>query len=354
MSKKMLNLDDIELHFLLAKGRTGSTLISRVLNSHPSVVSPMEEPFLLFLSAKYKECVFNSKSELSHFIDDLILFSRFNMVFGLYDKKELITFVEPYLSNLTYINLCKLVYLYSSSEADLSKVKFIIDKQLSYLVLIKDLVEICPKSKIIILTRNPLDNAVVCKNGGYGRNDLLFQVECWRQYYSYNIKKVFDQQAGMTVKYEDFVRDPIMSGNQLASFIGFNFSVESVMVKSHNIDSFWKNSGGGNSEEIRAQFEKSNGSLNYPISTEKVGLWERQLSSAEKEEAIKLLQDLPIIWGYDFTAGLNKLKQRPKIISRLRIVEAKIRSRIVLETYMKTPFIIRKLVKLFRKKVSRS
>ena len=47
-------IERIPIHFILCTERTGSSLLSLMLNISPKVLSPSEEPFALFLYNKYK------------------------------------------------------------------------------------------------------------------------------------------------------------------------------------------------------------------------------------------------------------------------------------------------------------
>jgi hypothetical protein len=52
----MQDIDKISLNFILSTGRTGSTLLSSMLNMHPNVISTSEEPFAYKSISKISLC----------------------------------------------------------------------------------------------------------------------------------------------------------------------------------------------------------------------------------------------------------------------------------------------------------
>jgi hypothetical protein len=51
----MIDLKNISLNFILSTGRTGSTLLSSMLNMHPEILSVSEEPFAYNLYPKIQK-----------------------------------------------------------------------------------------------------------------------------------------------------------------------------------------------------------------------------------------------------------------------------------------------------------
>ena len=79
---------DIKLNFISATVRTGSTLLSTLLNSHPNVVSTFEEPFAYNLYPKYKNIAKWASETLQEFCFDFYLFSEGNLRYSLVQKKN--------------------------------------------------------------------------------------------------------------------------------------------------------------------------------------------------------------------------------------------------------------------------
>ena len=62
-------LDEIQVHFILCTERTGSSLLANMLNMHPELIVPSEEPFALYFRKKYQHKTHWTESELIHFVD---------------------------------------------------------------------------------------------------------------------------------------------------------------------------------------------------------------------------------------------------------------------------------------------
>ena len=62
-------LDAIELHFILCTERTGSSLLSLMLNLHSSILCPSEEPFALYFWNTYKNKIDWEEKDIINYVN---------------------------------------------------------------------------------------------------------------------------------------------------------------------------------------------------------------------------------------------------------------------------------------------
>ena len=113
------DVKNIDLHFLIAKERTGSTLLFAILNSHPQILSTSEEPFFLYLNKKFKNVVFDNIKKVDLFFEYFWNIQENNLDLYYTNKKKakesIIEISSEYISKqgiIDYLSLCKIIYLH--------------------------------------------------------------------------------------------------------------------------------------------------------------------------------------------------------------------------------------------------
>src|ERR1039457_7247395 len=123
---------DIKLNFILAIARTGSTLLSSMLNTHPNVISTIEEPFAYNLYPKYKSIEQWTSETIQEFCYDFYLFSEGRLEVQLGTKKDLETILETNQSSLNAEIAIKLAYLCFFPHKDKNEINTVVDKELKF------------------------------------------------------------------------------------------------------------------------------------------------------------------------------------------------------------------------------
>ena len=124
----MQNLDKISLNFILSTGRTGSTLLSSMLNMHPNVISTSEEPFAYNLYSKYHSVSNWNDEMIESFCNDFFLFSEGKLDAQFGSKEDLKDILKKNQSILHGINAIKLAYFAFLTNKNKSEITTIVDK----------------------------------------------------------------------------------------------------------------------------------------------------------------------------------------------------------------------------------
>jgi hypothetical protein len=179
MYYSLAELKDIPVFFIVGKGRSGTTLLSTIIDSHPNVASATESRFLLLIWQKYKRMRVWDADNTTQFIKDV---NRDILVGYLWEFSE--GFAENIASlpkEATIQDLIKLVYIYRKSNFEhKGRIKFIVDKNPKYTIFVDKLISIFPEAKFFRLIRDPRDN--VTSQINYSKNPVGLIANKWLNY----------------------------------------------------------------------------------------------------------------------------------------------------------------------------
>ncbi|MCX6283966.1 MAG: sulfotransferase [Bacteroidetes bacterium] len=74
------DLRKIPLFFILGRPRSGTTLLTSLLNAHPNVRIAPEFPILFFLYQRFKKVKVWDETTIRSFVDHVFYFSKFIML----------------------------------------------------------------------------------------------------------------------------------------------------------------------------------------------------------------------------------------------------------------------------------
>jgi hypothetical protein len=155
------DLDKISLNFILSTGRTGSTLLSSMLNMHPNVISTSEEPFAYNLYPKYHSITNWDDKTILEFCNDFFLFSEGKLEPQFGNKEDLSKILKSNQSHLNGNMEIKLAYFAFFPNKNKENITTIVDKELAFHHVMEKVASYYPTSKFIILYRDPRDNVLI-------------------------------------------------------------------------------------------------------------------------------------------------------------------------------------------------
>ncbi|MFZ9582149.1 MAG: sulfotransferase [Crocinitomicaceae bacterium] len=153
-------IDALPVHFIFCTERTGSSLLTAMLNMHPEVLVASEEPFALYFYRRYGKKIRWTEKEITIFTEQFArLFEKnFNLYFD--SKEALKAELMHHAKALSYDRLIKLCYLhfYDSRCKEKGGIRVLIDKQMKYVFHQSFIEKTFPDAKIIVLTRDVIPN----------------------------------------------------------------------------------------------------------------------------------------------------------------------------------------------------
>ncbi len=230
-------LDEIQVHFILCTERTGSSLLTNMLNMHPELIVPSEEPFALYFRKKYQHKTHWTEAEVIHFADAFFALFERNVHLFYEDKSIFFASLLEHRSFLTYDRLIKLSYLhfYAGEVKPKSEIKIILDKQMKYVFHQKELFQLFPNAKFIVWTRDVTTN-IVAKQG---RSIDFFQhpfylANIWEM--TYKTCLTFPKDRFTIVHFEDLLNNPTETLKTINAYFGLNY----VEAQNQHAGSFQK------------------------------------------------------------------------------------------------------------------
>lgn len=322
-------------------------MFSLILNLHPQVLSPSEEPFALFFYEAYKYKTVWSDAELRQFIDEFWLMAEKSLELFFTTKENLFNALQPHKAHLPYSLLVQLIYLQFVEPKPKERVKLIVDKQIKYFFYLPQLLTVFPDSKFIVLTRDPRVNAQRKKlrnlNSG---SDAVYLSALWRNTYRNVLYLKQRQKALKIVRYEDLVSDPETTIRSVCDFLEIPFLPE--MLKTEGVyESFLSHQENKLEKQHVDHLKDFHSGLFTSINTDKVALKDNEIDETVNNKIITLTGPLLKELGYELNStGEGKLS----INDRFQVWKAYLYRPLLIRFYLHIPLSIKLMIKKIRKK----
>jgi|GEM_PF-1365137 len=221
-------MQDKQLLFIISQPRSGSTLMQRILGSHPRVYTRSEPWIMLHSLYSLKQQNFQADFDIdlwrpafNDFIDHLPQGSR-----------------QGYVESLRRMHLA----LYENYLSAAGKEIFL-DKTPRYYFIIDELYEVFPEAKLVLLLRHPLavlssiletwvkdDYPKLVRH----RHDLLTAIEKEVEFVE------ADRENKCIVRYEDLLENPADIVRQICGYVGLEYTDDLVQNYFSSDVSNWK------------------------------------------------------------------------------------------------------------------
>lgn len=216
--------------FLVGMGRSGTTLLTNMLNSHPNLLSTPENEFILFAERSFRDKDFGD----TKVVDDFLKLFRYNFHTepSIWVPGERLRDDIAQLEKKDFVSVCKLVYLNNPLSKPKENVSCIIDKNPVYSLHTKKLKELFPAAKFIVMVRNYKDNVLSRKKYAYKPTSLAELGVSWNYYY----ERIEKDMAAMAVqpyilRYEDLVDNPENCLLKLCAYLEIPFHGDMLNYK---------------------------------------------------------------------------------------------------------------------------
>lgn len=294
----MVNLDNISINFIVSTSRTGSTLLSSMLNMHSNVLSISEEPFAYNLFPKYKNIKVWTDTIIEQYCYDLYLFSEANMQFQFGKKSELKQILHHHQANLNINSAITLTYLTFFPDKDKSQITTIVDKELKFHHVISDLASFYPTSKFIILFRDPRDTVLINikkKEKEKKRANLIEISKTWNYVYQTLCNKtaLLDNSRCIKIKYEDLVENPEFTLKKISHFLNINYDTNML-----NYNEAIKKTMLQSSSIVKNHIMSTHEGLTQKVNTKRIGIWKTELSKNASDTIWSICENVALKNGY--------------------------------------------------------
>jgi protein-tyrosine sulfotransferase len=261
---------NIQMVFILGKGRSGTSLLQNLLDAHPAIVGGPESKFAVVFYPRFAHIKKWKESDIIDFIELLYIEPLFSTLWHI-DKKEL---TKAFLSVAEYANyalLCKMVYYQLRRGKE--NLLYISDKNPEYVLYVDTILKIFPNAKFIHIVREPRDN-IYSQLTSFKEKNTIFRANQWLRYNEI-IEERKKKEPGryLTVLYEKLVGNTEATMKLVCEYLQVPFV--NGMVQNQSPE--WLTS----HQERVGVTDKENTihrNLLKPINTSNVGKWKNKMN----------------------------------------------------------------------------
>lgn len=319
----------IQNFYIMGMGRSGTTLLSSILNAHPNVVVPPESLFELYLDHKYRHITNWDDKTINRFIDDLYVDRPFKLIWKI-DRSLIheVLHAEPKLDN--YIEAFERVKMSYNDSYSNKEIKLVGSKHPVYAILPKRIEKMHPDAKYIHIIRDP--RGVSCGQIKTFKRKDEFAIGYQWSIFNKNISRLKQQypEKYFLVKYEDIITNTEASLSAICNFLDIKYT--SKILEDYRSTDF---------HDQPNKFKRYHQSLIKPLNYRKIDEWKRKLSSKQVrriayttyKDAVKyeyIIEKPKLTWGDKLVLPLSYIKIKLGIFTYL--------------TFLYAPFFIQKII----------
>lgn len=210
------------MFFIVGRGRSGSTLLVRILNAHPSIAVAEESLFVMSLAPRYERISWDEK-RVRRFARDLWYEERMHR-WGLQAEALEESLVEL-TSEATFARLCARVYAAGAVARGKSGELLLGDKNPHYALFVPRLARLFPRARFIHLVRDYRDNILSYRNVRFDLFSVGGLAYRWTKYNEGILAAAQHQpERCLRVRFEDLVREPESTLRRICAFLEVPFT----------------------------------------------------------------------------------------------------------------------------------
>ena len=302
-----------EIAFIVGIGRSGTTLLTNILNSHPQIISTPENEFILCTYQAFLNKNFDNSIIIDSFVNTFNF--NFNKESSIWKPLPRLNTDILKLKKKNFANVCKTVYLNYPFAENKENIKFIIDKNPIYSLHIEKLKNVFPQGKYIVLARDFRDNILSRKNNA-DESSLYDLANAWNYYYDtifLTIRKY--NLSHYLLRYEDLVSNPIETLNKLCKYLEISYSDEMLNFQDLSKEMISHAKENKSVEEYN-KINNMHANLENPVNISRIRAYEKEL----KTEEVSLLNYICFKYGKEF----SYIESKPSKLKLLWIIKSKI------------------------------
>ncbi len=281
-------IEKLQHFFIIGRGRSGTTLLQSLLDTHPQVVIPIESRYVIHLFEKYHSIQGLTESTVDEFLDDL--FTEVKINFWNLNVPELRKNLVNLGPEAIYGDICKCIAL-SYNDAYLQDgIRLIGDKNPIHTLFLNKIVKLFPRAKFIHLVRDYRDNALSHRQT-FGENNLKVQGYLWNLFTSAaeRLGKKYPERY-LRVHYEQLAKEPETVLQNITSFLGIDYHAN--MLEFHV-------KGKERHKGLEPIINMVHPTLFRPVNESAVQKWKSKLTTEEIKELDQICYPVASDLGYN-------------------------------------------------------
>ena len=220
------------MFFILGRGRSGTTLLSSLLDSHPMISVAPEAMFVVMMARSYGGCASWDGKRVESFMGDL--FRERRMQAWNLDRQLLHQELLRMGRSSSYAEVCASVYAQYAAVCHKPEDALLGDKNPHYCLAAPRLLALFPEARFIHMVRDPRDNVSSFRRVSFDLDTPSGLATRWRLYNSAVLSTAkHAPQRFHTIRFEDLLGDPRCALEELCAFLGLEFRPR--MLKRHQL-----------------------------------------------------------------------------------------------------------------------
>jgi hypothetical protein len=290
-------INDIPIFHIIGTWRSGTTLLSTMLNEHPEIISTHESTFAVAAMHRFGKTTTWTEEQVTVFYEWLWRDRNLNFIWNI-DRKVLKQQLYTYAShhpNPTLGGLCKLVYAAYQSQENTKTPKALVDKNPIYTLLTAELDALyCTSAnRYICLVRDYRDNIVSRMRYRFHQLPLTSVYAEWWRVMNQHIVALHREhpERFLLIRYEDLAEFPDRTTDKIMHFIGLTSDpsmLEFRTTTEKNKNAYLENlqaSFQNNTDAFIEERKAMGGNLLKTINTSSIGGWKTQLTARQQQIA---------------------------------------------------------------------
>lgn len=206
--------------FIFGSARSGTSLLSRIINSHPKISVPFEshlyDTFIPWIKYYGDLAIEKNREQL---IDDILNTECMRDWSPKPDRNRILSEISDYTFGGVVDGLIR------SWTLDQGKQRWG-EKTPWHAYFWRDIISDFPNCKIIHIVRDGRDSSLSWKNARFGPKHYYYLAKKWVQYLQTidELKAEVDSDSFFEIRYEDLLIDPAQKSQEICNFIGEEFS----------------------------------------------------------------------------------------------------------------------------------
>jgi hypothetical protein len=296
-------LNNIPIFFIIGKGRSGTTLLQTLLDAHPNICIPLESRFFIHLYKKYHSKIKWSRNDLTQFYHDLLTEEKISLIWNI-NLPKLKSAIENSKSDISFAELCKLIYAHYDSFFKKSEIQLIGDKNPVNTLFLDWILSVYPNAKFIHMLRDPRANVASHIKAHPDKSIAFSALKVTKYNERCETFKTKIKQQTLTLYYEKLVANPKTELDRICKFLNIEFN-ESMLnhssVVSQNIkEQLTTNVTNDKNIALKLKiFNLFHKNLEKPINTNSINKWKEEFSHSQVNTIESLAKKDHIKYGYD-------------------------------------------------------
>lgn len=289
----------MKLGFIFGVPRSGTTLVSSIINRHPlSFVTPETHFFNIFTEDKEKELLENPNEALKNYYQILDRIRGDNHRTWAPTENEIIQQCNSdYTLRSVFVSICRIL----SKE---SQKQLIFEKTPGHLMHAEKIRKLFPDAPFINVIRDGRDVAESLVKVQWASDNYLENVLRWKLQIIKGGELLGNDANTINVKYEDLVSDPATSSKNISAFLKIDYHQSTLAPD------------GSESRLIESNSKHKNNIL-QPIDVKNAGKWKKKLSKKAKIACNIIASEELNIHNYETWNTNKKLVIKPNLLNKI-------------------------------------